>query len=163
MDREMLMKFMRFDILLSLMLLVACGGSSNVRQSAPPLDYATLVERLRADGATVELAGDASAYPIVTPTGRMIHLNGERVMVFEYRDAPAAQAEAAHVSPDGSAYMGDDSDRRSAVLDWPFAPRWYHAGRLIVLYVGEKNAVGDLLQRELGAPFAGPYAGQVSV
>jgi hypothetical protein len=93
----------------------------------------------------------------------MIHLNGERVMVFEYRDAQAAQAEAAHVSPDGSAYMGEDSDRRSAELDWPFPPRWYHAGRLIVLYIGTVNAVGDLLQRELGTPFAGPYAGQDSV
>jgi hypothetical protein len=30
--------------------LTTCGSVSSVRQSANPLDYATLVERLRADG-----------------------------------------------------------------------------------------------------------------
>lgn len=154
------MKILRYSIVLLplVALLAACGATSSSHQSAPPLDYATLVERLRADGATVEPAGNATAYPIVTPLGRMISLNGARVSVFEYQDADAAQTEAAHVSPDGSAYTGDDSDRRSAVLDWTSAPRWYHAGPLIVLYVGLNSEVADLLRRELGAPFAGPYA-----
>jgi hypothetical protein len=45
------------------LLLVACSATSTVRQSAPPLDYTSLVERLRAAGATVEPASDASADP----------------------------------------------------------------------------------------------------
>jgi hypothetical protein len=82
------MKLMRFALMLPLaLLLVACGATSSVQQSAPPLDYATLVERLRGDGATVESAGDASAYPLVTPSGRMIHLNGARVGLRVYKRA----------------------------------------------------------------------------
>ena len=61
------------------LLLVACGGSSRVWRSATPLDDATLVERLRADGATIAHAEDASAYPPVTPTGRMLHMNDMRI------------------------------------------------------------------------------------
>ena len=158
----MRMKVPRYVIvsLLLALLLVACGTTSSAHQSAPPLDYATLVERLRADGATIEPAGDASAYPLVTPSGYLIHLNGERVSVFEYTSALEAQAEATQISPDGTERNWQESDGsgHSVVMDFVYAPRWYQAGRLIVLYVGTVNAVGDLLQRELGAPFAGPYA-----
>src|SRR5690348_7263982 len=100
----MRMKTLRSSVMLLplVTLLIACGASSSVRQSAPPLDYATLVERLRADGATVEPARDASAYPIVTPLGRMIHLNGELVSVFEYTSALEAQVGATQISPDGT-------------------------------------------------------------
>lgn len=157
------MQARRLALMLPLaLLLVACGASSNVRQTAPPLDYATLVERLRADGATVEPAGDASAYPLVTPSGRMIHLNGESVKVFEYQDARSAQTEATQISPGGTTrdWQESDGSGHSVVMDFVYAPRWYQAGRLIVLHVGTVNAVGNLLQRELGAPFAGPYARQ---
>src|SRR6476646_9344258 len=123
------MKLMRFALMLPLaLLLVACGTTSSVQQSAPPLDYAMLVERLRADGATVEPAGDASAYPLVTPPGRVIHLNGERVSVFEYTSVLEAQAEAAHISPDGT--ERNDSGH-NVVMDFVYVPRWYHAGRII--------------------------------
>ena len=151
------MKALRCAILLLplALLFVGCGATASVQQSAPPLDYASLVERLRGDGATVEPAGDASAYPLVTPPGRMIHLNGERVSVFEYTSALEAQAEVTQISPDGA--ERNDSGH-NVVMDFVYAPRWYQAGRLIVLYVGTVSAVGDLLERELGAPFAGPYA-----
>jgi hypothetical protein len=148
-----------------MLLLAACGAGLSIQQSAqqsvPPLDYTTLVERLRADGATVEPAGDASAYPLVTPTGRMLHVNGERVAAFEYASAHEAHDEATQISPDGTTRDWRDANGsgHSVVMDFEYAPRWYHADRLIVLYVGTVNAVGDLLQRELGAPFAGPFAG----
>ncbi len=159
------MKALQCAILLLLLpvalLLVMCGSTSSVRQSAPPLDYATLVERLRADGAAVEPAGDANAYPLVTPSGSLIHLNGERVSVFEYTSVLEAQAEATQISPDGTERDWRDANGAggSVVMDFEYAPRWYQAGRLIVLYVGTVDAVGDLLERELGAPCAGPYAG----
>ncbi len=101
------MKLLRCVVILLplALLLIACGSGSgsSAQQIAPPLDYATLVERLRADGATVEPAGDASAYPLVTPLGGMIHLNGERAMVFEYRDARLLRPRPRMISPDGTA------------------------------------------------------------
>jgi hypothetical protein len=149
----MRMKLLRcVAILLPLMLLAACGATSSSHQSAQPLDYPRLVERLRADGATVEPTGDASAYPLVTPSGRMISLNGERVSVFEYTSAHEAQAEAAQISPDGTER---DGSGHSVVMDFEYKPRWYQAGRIIVFYVGTNSEVAALLQRELGAPFAG--------
>jgi hypothetical protein len=153
------MKLLRCVVILLplALLLVACGASSSVQQSAPPLDYATLVERLRADGATVEPAGDASAYPLVTPSGRMIHLNGESVKVFEYQDASAAQTEAAQISPDGTTREWQESDGsgHGVVMDFVYAPRWYQAGRLIVLYVGDGGEVSDLLQMSWARPSQG--------
>jgi hypothetical protein len=139
------------------LLLVACGATSSARQRAPPLDYATLVERLRAAGATVELAGDTSAYPLLTPSGQMIQLNGERVQVFEYSSTLDAQVEAAQVSPDGTTRERQDADGSgtSVVVDFVSPPRWYQAGRIIVLYVEMNSEVVTLLERELGAPFAG--------
>jgi hypothetical protein len=90
----------------------------------------------------------------------MIYLNGERVSVSEYTSVLEAQAEATQISPDGTERNWQESNGsgHSVVMDFEHAPRWYHAGRLIVLYVGTVNAVGDLLEGELGAPFAGPYA-----
>jgi hypothetical protein len=84
-----------FSLTLSVaLLLTACGAASSSHQSAPPLHYATLVERLRADEATIEPAGDASAYPLVTPLRRMVRVNGERIQVFEYPSARDAHDEA---------------------------------------------------------------------
>jgi hypothetical protein len=133
------------------LLLVACGATSNVRQSAPPLDYTSFVERLRAAGATVEPAGDASAYPLVTPLGRMFRLNGERVEVFEYSSVLEAQADAAQISSDGTSR---EDPGHSVIMDFESAPSWYQAGRLIVLYVGTNSKIATLLERQLGAPFA---------
>jgi hypothetical protein len=118
---------------------------------------------LRGDGATVELAGDAGVYPLVTPSGHAISLHGERVSIFEYTSAREAQAEAAQISPDGTTRDMRDATGAGAgvVMDCQFAPRWYQAGWLIVLYVGTDGAVAALLERELGAPFAGQRKNEV--
>jgi hypothetical protein len=139
------------------LLLVACGAPSSSHQSAPPLDHAPFVERPRADGATVEPAEDASVYPLVTASARMISLNGERVSVFEHASAREAQDEAAQISPDGTERNWQESDGSgySVVMDFVYAPRWYQAGRLIVLYGGTVN--------EVGAPFAGQDRSQTAL
>jgi hypothetical protein len=87
----------------------------------------------------------------------MLHVNGERVSVFEYRDTLEAQAEATQISPDGTERNWQESDGsgHSVVMDFEFTPHWYQLGRLIVLYVGMNSEVSALLKRELGAPFAG--------
>jgi|GEM_PF-6358911 len=134
------MKALRWVIMLLLfaLLLVACGATSTVRQSAA--------------GATIEPAGDASAYPLVTPLGRMFRLNGERVEVFEYSSVLEAQADAAQISSDGTSR---DDFGLSVITDSVSAPSWYQAGHLIVLYVGIYSMIATWLERQLGAPFAG--------
>jgi hypothetical protein len=79
------------------------------------------------------------------------------VSVFEYTSVLEAQAEATQISPDGTARNWQESNGfgQSVVMDFQFKPRWYQKGLLIVLYVGDSGEVSDLLQHELGAPFAG--------
>lgn len=118
-----------------------------VSHGGPVKDYISLVDNLRAAGATVEPAGEISQ-PFFSITGRVIIVNGGKVQVFEYPSAAAANAEAARVSPDGRS-VG------TTVVEWVETPHFYKAGRLIVLYVGDEADVLNPLQAVLGPQFAG--------
>ena len=80
--------------------------------------------------------------------GRMIQVNGEDVQVFQYAHVVAASEQAALVSPDGSA-VGTSS------LHWIGTPHFYKRGLLLVLYVGDDEAVRKALEAVLGRQFAG--------
>jgi hypothetical protein len=64
-------------------------------------DPDALVEALKAQGLSVERAGDVSQ-PFFSVGGRALTVNGENVQVFRYATAEAAEREAGQVSPDGS-------------------------------------------------------------
>jgi hypothetical protein len=113
----------------------------------PVRDYVSLVDNLRAAGATVEPAGEVEQ-PFFSPTGYVIKVNGADVQVFEYPDAEAAEAEAALVSDDGGS-IG------TSMVSWVEAPHFYKLERVIALYVGEDSAVTALLESVLGPQFAG--------
>jgi hypothetical protein len=129
-------------LLLSLVFITGCGG-----QQPPVTDYVSLIDSLRAAGATVEPAGDISQ-PFFSVKGNVITVSGEDVHVFEYADADAADSEATTVSPDGSS-VG------TSMIGWVARPHFYKAGKLIVLYVGDSKAVTDVLESVLGTQFAG--------
>jgi hypothetical protein len=78
----------------------------------------------------------------------MIKVRGEDVQVFEYSDATAAEAQAALVSPSGSA-VG------TTKIHWVGPPHFFKKGRLIVLYVGDDDKVLNALEAVLGRQFAG--------
>ncbi len=118
-----------------------------VSHGGPVTDYISLFDNLRAAGATVEPAGDISQ-PFFSVKGNAITVNGENVQVFEYADAATAEAEAAFVSADGSS-IG------TTMVSWVAAPHFYKTGRLIVLYVGDNEAVINVLETVLGSQFAG--------
>jgi len=129
-------------------------GISCTRQEAPTVshggpvsDYVSLIDNLRATGATVDPAGDVTQ-PFFSVKGQVIKVNGEDVQVFEYSDEAAAEAEALLVSPDGSS-IG------TSMVSWIAPPHFYKAGKLIVLYVGENGAVTDILESIVGSQFAG--------
>ena len=78
----------------------------------------------------------------------MIQVNGEDVQVFQYAHVVAASEQATLVSPDGSA-VGTSS------LHWIGTPHFYKRGLLLVLYVGDDEAVRKALEAVLGRQFAG--------
>ena len=110
-------------------------------------DYASLLDSLRAAGATVESAGEVTQ-PFFSVKGKLLKVNGGDVQVFEYQDSTAADNEASLVSPDGSS-IG------TSMVGWVAPPHFYQAGKLIVLYIGENEAVIELLESVLGSQFAG--------
>ncbi len=118
-----------------------------VSHGGPVTDYISLIDNLRAAGATVEPAGEISQ-PFFSVEGNAITVNGENVQVFEYADTAAAEAEATLVSPDGSS-VG------TTMVGWIATPHFYKAGRLIVLYVGDNAPVVNVLEAVLGSQFAG--------
>ena len=126
-----------------------CAGQQPpvVSHGGPVTDYISLIDNLRAAGATVEPAGEITQ-PFFSVKGQIITVNGGSVQVFEYTDTASADAEAALVSPDGSS-VG------TTMIGWVAAPHFYRAGKLIVLYVGDSTAVTGALEAALGPQFAG--------
>jgi hypothetical protein len=136
-----------FLIVSILTLLVYGAGCAQKEPAGPVTDYASLVDNLRAAGATVEPTGEI-IQDFFSVKGQAINVNGEDVQVFEYRDNAAAEMEAQLISPDGSS-IG------TSMPFWVAPPHFYKGGKIIVLYVGENVAVIDLLESVLGAQFAG--------
>lgn len=132
------------SVLLSL--LVLAGLALYTQLSA--LTYATLVDRLRAEGATVTPNGTVQQ-PFFSVRGRILRVDGEDVQVFEYATTLSAAFQAAQVAPDGTA-VG-----KAVHIGWIATPHFYKQGRLIVIYIGDNPALTRLLTKVLGPQFAG--------
>ena len=136
------------------------GGSTPtatiVSHGGPVKDYVSLVDNLRAAGATVDPAGTGSA-DLFAPQGQLSTVNGERVETFEFASAEEADAAAGGVSATGTSIRTTmaDGTQMVSMVDW-FAPaHYYKAGRLIALYVGCDSDVINALQETMGPQFAG--------
>ena len=133
----------------------SCGGEVSPANQAQPrksqggpvTDYASLIDGLRAGGASVKPEGEVDQ-PFLSVSGTMIKLHGEDVQVFQYSNAAAVEAQAARVSRDGSA-VG------TTKIHWIGPPHFYRQGRLLVLYVGDEEKVLKALEAVLGRQFAG--------
>lgn len=123
------------------------GPGAPTSHGGPAADYVSLIDNLRAAGATVEPAGDVEQ-PFFAVPGRLIRVNGGDVQVFEYADMAADDADLARIGPDGS-IIGTVS------ILWVAPPHLYRAERLIVLYVGSDPAVTGALEAVLGPQIAG--------
>lgn len=118
-----------------------------VSHGGPVTDNVSLIDTLRAAGATVEPAGEVEQ-AFFSPLGFVITVNGVDVQTFEYPDEAAAKAEANQVAPDGSS-IG------TTMVTWVETPHFYRQSRLIVLYVGADADTLALLESVLGPQFAG--------
>ena len=83
---------------------------------------------------------------------KVITINDSNFQVWEYEDAAAADTEAAFISPDGSSI---NNNGQLCLYEWVAPPHFYKASNLIVLYVGDNQAVIDALETLLGPQFAG--------
>lgn len=116
-------------------------------QQSTVSDYASLVTALEATGAEV-VPGEELSQPFFEVTGQIIRVNGEDVQVFEFADEDTAASAASQISPDGGS-------TGTTMISWIASPHFYRAGQLIVLYVGENEAMTSLLESILGPQFAG--------
>ena len=107
-----------------------------------------LIDPLLATGAEVKLTGEVVKQPFFSVGGTIILVDGERVQVMEYREAAALEAEAAHISPDGSS-------TGTTMVMWVSPPHFFRTETAIVLYVGENPEVIEALRSVLGTQFAG--------
>jgi len=127
-----------------------------VSHGGPVKDYVSLVDNLRAAGATVDPAGTGSG-DYFPPQNQLLTVNGERVSTFEFDSAEAADATADGVSAGGSSIVTTmpDGTGTATMVTWVAPPHFYKAGKLIVLYVGCDSDVINLLQETIGPQFAG--------
>jgi hypothetical protein len=150
----------KFPFIISLLVLalfaVACGGRPAVAgpkdeptasQAGPVQEMTSLVDALRAAGATVEL-GEPVEQVFFSVGGDILKVNGADVQVFEYNSVEAMEADTAQVSSDGGS-IG------TSMVTWVATPHFYKAGRILVLYVGDDPAILELLEGMLGPQFAG--------
>ncbi len=139
------------------------GGTTSTDSNPPttPIvshkDYVSLVDNLRAAGATVDPAGTVSS-DFFAPQGQLLTVNGERVETFEFASAEEADAAADGVSASGSSISRVDSETEMGVASsilWEKPPHFYKAGKLIALYVGCDSDVINVLKETMGPQFAG--------
>lgn len=144
------------SLLIVTVLMTACGAQADAAgpeadvESTQPgsiSDVESLTEALLAAGATVE-PGEGITQDFFDVEGQLIKVNDAFVQVYEYGTAEAMGTDASQISEDGST-IG------TSMVNWIESPHFYRIGRMIVLYVGEDQAVLDLLEGILGPQFAG--------
>ena len=107
-----------------------------------------LIDPLLATGTEVKFTGEVVSEDPFQVDGRVLEVNGERVLVMDYGDAAALEAEAAGISPDGSS-VG------THMVTWVGAHHFFRTDTAIVLYVGESPTVIEALTKVMGPQFAG--------
>ena len=128
-----------------------------VSHGGPVTDYVSLVDSMRAAGATVDPAGPEVFLDYFAPQGQLLTVNGEGISAYEFGSAEEADAGAEGVSASGSSIVTTYADGTglATMVSWVVPPHFYKAGKLIVLYVGCDSDVIDVLQETMGPQFAG--------
>ena len=143
-------------VMTSLSWVVACRGAhtesnDNSSQSRvilqDQMDYASLLEKLRAKGLKAE-QGDEITQPFFSVKGKTIGIDGQSIQVFEYATETDAEAQAKLVDPKGGS-VG------TTMINWVDDPHFYRSGKLIVLYVGKNSDVTRALEDTIERQFAG--------
>ena len=127
-------------------------GPAGTQEPAFQDDKVLLIDSLLATGAEVKVSGEVVSADIFSVEGVVLEVNGERVLVMDYGDAAALEAEAAGVSPSGSSVA---TQGKASMIFWVEPPHFFRSETAIVLYVGENPKVIEALTSVLGPQFAG--------
>ncbi len=128
-------------------LLTAISESATTISSPTDFDANIFLRELRALGAAGEQAGEISQ-PFFAVTGQLIRVDTETIQLFAYPDEQVAAEVASQISPNGFT-IG------TTTVDWFGTPHFYQHGRWLILYVGDNYELTLILERILGAQFAG--------
>lgn len=136
-------------LLASAAILMSCTPSNDASETdtSSVSAYDELVAALRSNGSEVESL-DPISQPFFEPEGQVIGVDGYEVQVFEYSSEEEALSAAETIASDGGS-IGN------TMVSWIEAPHFFRSGSLIVLYVGEKDAIVEALQGVLGSQIAG--------
>lgn len=110
------------------------------------LNMERLIETLRAEGLTVEKAGEIDQ-PFFSVKGQIIQINGDTLQVFEYDDLPTTMREAAQVSQNATS-IGNTQ------IEWIDTPHFYHNGKMIIIYLGNDEEIKQIFEEKIGYTFA---------
>lgn len=116
------------------------------------VDHVTFVDQLRQKGLTIEISGEVEQ-PFLKVKGILLEVSGgdlaakANIQSFEYEDAASAEAEAKRLGPRGA-------PREVLHITWLAPPHFFQAGCIIILYVGNDEALLALLTELLGPQFA---------
>jgi hypothetical protein len=124
------------------LLLAACSPAGQARE----MDLDGLALALSQAGGAVQEGGEVSQEFFQAP-GRLLRVNEAEVQVFQYASVEARQSDSSLIGPGGS-------EIGTMMVTWVDRPNFWASGRLIVLYVGQDEAVISLLSQVLGDPIA---------
>lgn len=109
---------------------------------------ATSLDDVRADlareGAVVRTIGTTIGLPFSVGATR-VQVDGREIRVFEYRDTAMRESDSSAITMGGYLIHGSP-------VEWSAEPHFWAEGRVLVLYVGEDEALIDRLTRVLGPP-----------
>jgi hypothetical protein len=123
------------------------GTASIPTPSDRATDYASLAAALEADGHKFRVRRDTGLENIFCVPGRTVSIDGDRVLAFEYSTRSAFEKLRSSVNKRGD-MIG------STIIDWG-PPHLYGSGRLVVVYLGSRQATLRSLEQLLGPQFAG--------
>lgn len=140
------------------------GSSLGTAPSATPsaqavIDSASFTDGLEAVGLKVRPGGPTRGFPasLFAVPGQHVWIDGVPVSVFEYPTEKALEKVRSAIRPRGDQIP--TADGGLAIINWDDPPHFYGAGKLLVLYFGNKRRTVDALNDLLGPPFAGYQTG----
>ncbi|HEX3270677.1 MAG TPA: hypothetical protein VHR15_08505, partial [Ktedonobacterales bacterium] len=110
-------------------------------------DTASVVDSLRAAGATVTERPSSGGFSFLHGSPHHLLVNGQDVWMYEYPAPALAEVDASSISADGSTFhTGIGPFGSTVIVDYIAPPHFYKTGRVIALYVGRDAETLRLLR-----------------